>query len=104
MGHYLDGEMTALFGTHTHVQTNDNRILENGTGYISDVGMCGPYNGVLGVKKEAVIARSWHGEKVRFETDDFDESIINAVIMDINNDGKCQSIQTISFVDSNKHK
>ena len=100
----FDGKVSAVLGTHTHVQTNDNRILENGTGYISDVGMCGPYNGVLGVKKEAVIARSWHGEKVRFETDDFDESIINAVIMDINNDGKCQSIQTISFVDSNKHK
>lgn len=100
----FDGKVSAVLGTHTHVQTNDNRILENGTGYISDVGMCGPYNGVLGVKKEAVIARSWHGEKARFETDDFDESIINAVIMDINNDGKCQSIQTISFVDSNKHK
>ena len=68
----FDGKVSAVLGTHTHVQTNDNRILENGTGYISDVGMCGPYNGVLGVKKEAVIARSWHGEKVRFETDDFD--------------------------------
>ena len=102
LGWAFDGKVSAILGTHTHVQTRDNRVLTNGTGYISDVGMCGPYNGVLGVKKEAVIARSWHQEKARFETDDKDDSIINAVIMEINSSGTCESIQTISFVDMNK--
>lgn len=96
LAYAFDGKVSAVLGTHTHVQTRDNRILENGTGFISDVGMCGPYNGILGTKKDSVIARTWHHEKARFEIDDDDDSIISAVIMEFNNElGTCESINTI---------
>ena len=56
MGWYLDGRVTAVVGTHTHVQTADNRVLPRGTAYLTDVGMTGPHDGVIGVEREAVIA------------------------------------------------
>ena len=52
MGHYLDGKATLVVGTHTHVPTSDFRVLENGTAYQSDTGMCGDYNSVIGMNKE----------------------------------------------------
>lgn len=55
MGWYLDGEVSAVVGTHTHVQTADERILPNGTAYITDVGMTGPHDSVIGVKKEIIL-------------------------------------------------
>jgi metallophosphoesterase (TIGR00282 family) len=61
IGHYLDGLATVIVGTHTHIQTNDNRMLPNGTLYISDVGMTGPLNGVIGVTKEIIIDRFING-------------------------------------------
>ncbi|MBX9972483.1 TIGR00282 family metallophosphoesterase [Bacillus sp. CMF12] len=67
MGWYLDGKVSAVVGTHTHVQTADNRILPGGTAFMSDVGMTGPYDGILGVEKEAVIKRFLTGLPVRFE-------------------------------------
>ena len=57
LGYYLDGRVSCIFGTHTHVQTADEQILPNGTGYITDIGMTGPYNSVLGVKPEIIIAK-----------------------------------------------
>lgn len=57
MGYFLDGKITAIFGTHTHVQTADEKILEKGTGYISDIGMTGPKNSVLGMDKAAALKR-----------------------------------------------
>lgn len=54
---YLDGRVSAVIGTHTHVQTADERILQHGTAYITDVGMVGPYDGVIGMEKEAVVRR-----------------------------------------------
>ncbi len=57
LGYYLDGSITALLGTHTHIQTADEKILNGGTGYITDAGMCGPEESVLGVKKEIIIER-----------------------------------------------
>ena len=57
MGHYLDGQVTAVFGTHTHVQTADEQILENGTGYITDIGMTGPRKSVIGMDINASIKR-----------------------------------------------
>lgn len=67
MGYYLDGKISAMFGTHTHVQTSDERILPNGTGYITDVGMTGPYETVLGVKPELAIQKFKEKLPVRFE-------------------------------------
>lgn len=66
MGFYLDGRISALYGTHTHVQTNDNQILPNKTGYVTDIGMTGTYYSVLGVKPENVIEKLKTGLPVRF--------------------------------------
>ena len=52
MGHYLDGRVSAVLGSHTHVQTADERVLRGGTAYITDVGMCGPWDSVIGLRKE----------------------------------------------------
>lgn len=60
-GHYLDGIASAVIGTHTHIPTADERVLPNGTLYITDVGMTGPLNGVIGVKKEIIIDRFLNG-------------------------------------------
>ena len=55
MGWYLDGRVSVVYGTHTHVQTADERILPGGTAYITDVGMCGPLDSVIGMERETVI-------------------------------------------------
>ena len=57
IGHFFDGKATLVIGTHTHVPTNDARILENGTAYQTDAGMCGDYNSVIGMNKENSINR-----------------------------------------------
>ncbi len=57
IAHYFDGRIQVLFGTHTHVQTADEQILPSGSGYITDLGMCGPTDGIIGTQKEAVIER-----------------------------------------------
>lgn len=67
LGYYVDGKVSVVFGTHTHVQTSDEEILPFGTGYITDVGMTGPINSVLGVKKELSIKRMKNRMPVRFE-------------------------------------
>jgi metallophosphoesterase (TIGR00282 family) len=67
MGWYLDGRISALVGTHTHVATADERILPGGTAYVTDVGMVGPRDGVIGVDKEAVLKRFLTGVPYRFE-------------------------------------
>ena len=67
LGFYLDGKVTALFGTHTHVQTSDSQILPCGTGYITDLGMTGPENSVLGVKTEIIINRLRDGDQSKFQ-------------------------------------
>ena len=82
-GYAFDGLVSAVLGTHTHVQTNDAKILEHGTAFISDVGMCGAANGVLGFEKNSVMRVTMFGEKDRFVIDEEDESIINAVVLDI---------------------
>ena len=67
LGYYLDGRVTAVVGTHTHVPTADERILPGGTAYVTDVGMTGPYDSVIGVKKELVIERFLTNMPARFE-------------------------------------
>lgn len=68
MGWHLDGRVTAVVGTHTHVQTADARVLPHGTAYITDVGMTGPHDSVIGVERRAVITRFLTGLPQRFET------------------------------------
>jgi metallophosphoesterase (TIGR00282 family) len=67
MGWYLDGEVTAVLGTHTHVQTADETILPQGTAYITDVGMTGPYESVIGIKKEMAVTKFLNQMPARFE-------------------------------------
>lgn len=67
MGYYLDGRVSAVFGTHTHVQTADAKILENGTGYITDLGMTGPADSVLGMSKTIIMHRFTTGMPQKFE-------------------------------------
>ncbi len=67
MGHYLDGLVSAVIGTHTHIQTADEKILPGGTAYITDCGMTGPHDSVIGVKKNIVIEHFLRAVKMRFE-------------------------------------
>ena len=82
LGFYLDGRISAFFGTHTHVQTADNTILPKGTGYITDIGMTGPVNSVLGVKTEIIINRMKSGDMSKFEAAD-GECSLNGCIFEI---------------------
>jgi metallophosphoesterase (TIGR00282 family) len=68
MGHHLDGKVSAMVGTHTHIQTSDERILPNGTGYITDVGMTGPYDSVIGMKTSAAVNRFLFATPQKYET------------------------------------
>ena len=87
-GYAFDGEVSAVLGTHTHVQTNDAKILENGTAFISDVGMCGAANGVLGFEKHSVINKTLFGNNERFTIDEKDTPMVNAVVLDIDDHSK----------------
>jgi 2',3'-cyclic-nucleotide 2'-phosphodiesterase len=68
IGYFLDGKVTAVVGTHTHVPTCDHRLFPKGTAYCSDIGMTGPYDSVIGVEKETILARFVTGMPGRFET------------------------------------
>ena len=85
MGYYLDGEATVIFGTHTHVQTADEKILKKGTGYITDIGMTGPINSVIGMDIESSIKRFETSLPERYKTAE-GESIFNSCMFEIDND------------------
>ena len=95
MGYHLDGKVTAVFGTHTHVQTADEKILPNGTGYITDIGMTGPKNSVIGMDVKASLKRfeTTLPEKYKIAEG---ECIFNAVIFDVDDStGKVTSVDRI---------
>jgi len=97
MGWYLDGRVSAVVGTHTHVQTADERILPEGTAYISDVGMVGPRDSVIGVKKELVIERFIKMMPQKF-TVASDDNWINGVLIGIDDDtGLALSIKRLNY-------
>ena len=85
MGIYLDGKITALYGTHTHVQTADEQILEKGTGYISDIGMTGPKYSVIGMNPEASIKRFVTSLPERYRLAE-GECILNGCIFEVNDE------------------
>ncbi|MDQ0270149.1 TIGR00282 family metallophosphoesterase [Cytobacillus purgationiresistens] len=100
MGWFLDGKVTAVIGTHTHVQTADNRILPGGTAFMSDVGMTGPYDAILGMEKEAVLKRFTTGLPVRFEVPKDGRSQLSGVIIDLDmKTGKAKKIERILIND-----
>jgi metallophosphoesterase (TIGR00282 family) len=82
MGWYLDGRTSAVYGTHTHIQTADERILANGTAYITDVGMCGPFDSVIGMEKETVINGFLSQLPRKFEVAQ-ENAVIQGVILDV---------------------
>jgi metallophosphoesterase (TIGR00282 family) len=94
IGWYLDGRVTAVVGTHTHVPTADARVLPGGTAYITDVGMTGPRGGVIGVKKELAIERFLTLTQVRFETSQ-EDPWLNGVLVEGDSDGRARSIQQL---------
>ena len=95
LGFYLDGKISALFGTHTHVQTADDQILKNGTGYITDLGMTGPVDSCLGVKNEIIIDRLKNGGAARFEQAD-GRKMLNGCIFEIDpQNGRCLRAESV---------
>ena len=86
MGWYLDGRATAVVGTHTHVATADERVLPQGTAYITDVGMTGPHGGIIGMDRVAIIRKFLDGLPARFEVAQGDVQM-NAVVIDTDDDG-----------------
>lgn len=93
MGFYLDGRVSALIGTHTHVQTADEQILPGGTAYMTDVGMTGVINSVLGVKTENIVYRMRTGLPVKFENPDGPCSMGCVITETDNKTGKAVSIE-----------
>ena len=95
LGYYLDGKVTAIFGTHTHVQTADEKILPNGTGYITDIGMTGPEHSVIGMDIKASIKRFETTLPERYRIAD-GKSIFNGVVFDVDdNTSKVVGIKRI---------
>ena len=97
MGHYLDGKVTIIFGTHTHVQTADEKILPNGTGYITDIGMTGPEHSVIGMDIQASIKRFETTLPERYKIAN-GKAIFNSCIFEINdNTNKVTSIKRVNL-------
>lgn len=97
MGFHLDGRATAVVGTHTHVPTADETVLPGGTAYITDVGMCGPVNSVLGMSKELILRRFRTGLPEKFEVAN-EPGVIHAVLIDVEyNTGKATAVQRLRF-------
>ena len=98
LGKYLDGRVAALVGTHTHVQTSDERILSNGTAYMTDLGMCGPMDSVIGMTYDAVIKKFLTALPVHFEIGKGDISICGAIIEINHSTGKATNIERINKI------
>ena len=94
MGWYLDGRVTACVGTHTHVPTADARVLPGGTAYVTDVGMTGPRDGVIGVERELAVRRFLTQRPVKFETAG-GKAWLNAVLIDADGDGRATAIEQL---------
>jgi len=96
---FLDGKVSAVIGTHTHVQTADERILPQGTAYLTDVGMTGPYDGIIGMKREVVMHRFLYQMPHRFEVASGPVQM-NAVVVEIDEKtGKALGIERVRRVE-----
>jgi len=95
LGFYLDGRVTAVVGTHTHVPTADDRVLPGGTAFQTDVGMTGPYDSVIGVQKELIIQRFLTNLPMRFEPATGDVRLCGTLIDCDENSGRARTIQRI---------
>jgi hypothetical protein len=95
MGQYLDGRVSAVLGSHTHIQTADARVLKGGTAYITDVGMCGPWDSVIGVRKEAAIERFLTQRHASFEVASGDVFLQGAIVEIDDATGRASSIERV---------
>jgi 2',3'-cyclic-nucleotide 2'-phosphodiesterase len=102
LAHYLDGRVSAVVGTHTHVQTSDARILEGGTAYITDVGMVGSHDSVIGVDKKIIIGNFLTGMPARFEAGKGVVRLDGVFIEISDEDGKARKIESFSLFDEDK--
>jgi hypothetical protein len=97
LGYFVDGKVSAVIGTHTHVQTADEKILPNGTAFITDVGMTGPANSCIGIDVNQIIQRFLTAMPAKFETAQGD-AVLSAVVIEIdNNSGKATAIQRLQI-------
>ncbi|MCJ7555253.1 MAG: YmdB family metallophosphoesterase, partial [Ignavibacteriaceae bacterium] len=97
MGHYLDSKISALIGTHTHIQTADERILAGGTAYITDVGMSGPYDSVIGMKTVAAINRFIYQTPQKYETATDNVHLAGVFLVIDSESGTSKQIERIIF-------
>lgn len=100
MGWYLDGKVTAVIGTHTHIPTADERILPGGTAYITDMGMTGPYDSVLGRCKEGVLRAMTTGVPAPFDVATDDARLCGVIITVDSTTGKALAVERITFTES----
>jgi metallophosphoesterase (TIGR00282 family) len=104
MGWHVAGKVTAIVGTHTHVQTADNRILPGGTAYITDVGMTGPHDGIIGVEREPALARFLNAMPARFDTASGDLRLHAVVIAADAETGRASAITRLSLSLADLHE
>ena len=96
MSYFLDGRVTAVVGTHTHIQTADNRVLPNGTAHLTDAGMCGPLESVIGIESDAIVKRFTTGLPIKFEVAK-GRAVINAVAIDCDeSSGRALKIERVN--------
>jgi calcineurin-like phosphoesterase len=96
MGWHLDGKVTAVLGTHTHVQTADERVLPGGTAYLTDAGMTGPHDSIIGMEKAPSLERFLNAMPARFEPATGNPRLNGAVIEADDKTGRAKSITRIS--------
>ncbi|NBO65510.1 MAG: metallophosphoesterase, partial [Acidobacteria bacterium] len=95
MGRFLDGRVSAVVGTHTHVQTADEQILPGGTGYLTDLGMTGPHDGVIGMVTDLVLERFLTGMPVRFQPSE-GQIRLHGLLVDIDeNSGQAINVERL---------
>jgi metallophosphoesterase (TIGR00282 family) len=104
IAYFLDGKISGLVGTHTHIQTADERVLPNGTAYITDLGMAGSLNSMLGMKKEPIIQNFITQMPTKFEVDTAAPGVISGVWIEVDTDtGLATDIQRIRIIDQDLH-
>lgn len=106
MGFYLDGKVSCMFGTHTHVQTADEQVLPQGTGYITDLGYCGALNSVIGMQTSEVLLKYTLTNKMgRFVVEQKGPYILNGIIVEIDTKtGKTITIERVKVIDETIHE
>lgn len=106
LGLYLDGKVSGVFGTHTHVQTSDAQILPRGTGYLTDLGCCGALNSVIGMQAEGVLKKFLYFQKMgKFEVELTGPFELNGAVISVDTEsGKALSIESIRVIDDELYK